>query len=76
VELCQTVRTMVERDFVVLRFQGKVPALASCARCQRKFFTPTTYNDPVGAEEYLLSKFDRHDCEEKPKSNRSWRVSA
>jgi hypothetical protein len=58
---------MPERDFVILRHQGKVPAMASCAKCLRKFFTPTTYSrDPVGAEEYLLSKFDR---------NRSWRVS-
>jgi hypothetical protein len=68
---------MAERDFVILRFQGKVPAMASCAKCQRKFFTPTTYSrDPAGAEEYLLSKFDRHDCEEKPKINRGWRASA
>lgn len=76
-ELCQTVCTMAERDFVILRSQGKVPAMASCAKCQRKFFTPTAYSrDPVGAQDYLLSKFDRHDCEEKPKGNRSWRISA
>ncbi len=69
-ELCQTIRAMAERDFVILRYQGKVPAMASCAKCQRKFFTPTTSSrDPVGAKEYLLSKFDRHDCEEKPKRN-------
>jgi len=68
---------MAERDFTILRYQGKVPAMASCAKCQRKFFAPNTYSrDPVGAEEYLLGKFDHHDCEEKPKSNRSWRASA
>ena len=33
---------MAERDFVILRYQGKVPAMASCVGCQRKFFTPTT----------------------------------
>jgi hypothetical protein len=77
VELCQTIRVMAERDFVILRHQGKVPAMASCAKCQRKFFTPNTYSrDPVGAQEYLLGKFDRHDCEEQTKSNRSWRMSA
>ena len=67
---------MPERNFIILRYQGKVPAMACCARCQRKFFTPNTYSrDPVGAQEYLLSKFDRPDCEERPKSNRSWRLS-
>lgn len=77
VELCQTVRVMAERDFVILRFQRKVPAMASCAKCQRKFFTPNTYSaDPVGAQDYLLTKFDHHDCEEKPKNSRSWRASA
>jgi len=58
---------MAERDFVILKYQNKVPAMASCAKCLRKFFTPATYSrDPLGAKEYLLSKFDRHDCEEKP----------
>lgn len=77
VELCQTIRAMAERDFVILRHQGKVPAMASWAKCQRKVFTPNTYSrDPVGAQEYLLSNFDRHDCEEKPRSNRSWRAPA
>ena len=31
---------MAERDFVILRHQGKVPVMASCVKCQRKFFTP------------------------------------
>jgi hypothetical protein len=31
---------MVERSFVVLRYEGKVPTMASCTKCQRKFFTP------------------------------------
>jgi hypothetical protein len=40
-------------------FQDKVPAMASCTKCQRKFFTPATFSrDPVGAAEYLRSKFD------------------
>jgi len=61
---------MAERNFVVLRYQDKVPAMASCAKCQRKFFTPATYSrDPVGAQECLVSKFDRHECEEKAKED-------
>jgi hypothetical protein len=45
--------------------KASVPAMASRAKCQRKFFTPTALSrDPVGALEYLLSKFDRHDCVE------------
>jgi hypothetical protein len=54
-----------DRRFVVLRYEGKVPALASCAKCERKFFTlPTLARDPRGAEEYLGRKFDVHQCEE------------
>ena len=50
-------------NFIVLKRVNKTPSLASCGRCQRKFFTPNTYyNDPYGAEEYLQSKFDLHDC--------------
>jgi len=41
--------------------------MASCAKCQRKFFTPNTYyNDGVGALEYLRSKFDWHECNGEP----------
>jgi hypothetical protein len=54
---------MVERKFVILKYRDKVPALTSCAKCQLKFFTPTTYyRDPIEATEYLLGKFDRHQC--------------
>jgi hypothetical protein len=52
-----------DRSFAVLRHEGKVPALASCAQCERKFFTPTALmRDAVGAEEYLGRKFDVHEC--------------
>jgi hypothetical protein len=68
---------MAERDFVILRFQGNVPMMGSCAKCHLKFFAPNTYfHDAAGALEYLLSKFDRHDCEENTKSNGNWRMSA
>jgi hypothetical protein len=54
-----------DRRFVVLRYEGKVPALASCAKCERKFFTPTPLmRDAVAGEEHLGRKFDVHECEE------------
>jgi hypothetical protein len=39
--------------------------LASCAHCQRKFFTPssTFVGDAIGAEQYLATKFELHRCE-------------
>ena len=56
---------MAERNFIFLRYEGKVPVMAGCEKCQRKLFTPATYfSDVVGAQEYLFSKFDHHDCEE------------
>jgi hypothetical protein len=52
-----------QSDFAILRHVNKTPALASCAKCHRKFFTPNTfYSNPYGAEEYLRGKFDLHDC--------------
>jgi hypothetical protein len=49
--------------FVILRYEGKVPVLASCEKCQRKFFTPPSLaRDAVGAEEYLGQKFEVHVC--------------
>lgn len=53
----------IERCFVIVRYEGRVPAMASCGNCERKFFTPTTLSrDAVGAEEYLRRKFEVHDC--------------
>ena len=37
------------------------------ARCERKFFTPSALiRDASGAEEYLGSKFDVHECDPDP----------
>ena len=57
---------MAERSLViVLRYGDQVPSMASCAKCQYKFFTPSDLRrDQVGAEMYLLDKFDLHRCEE------------
>ena len=55
----------IDRRFLVVRYEGKVPAMASCSNCKRKFFTPTALaRDAVAAEEYLGHKFDTHECEE------------
>jgi len=43
VKLHRIVHAMTDRSFVVLNYQGKIPALASCAQCQRKFFTPSYF---------------------------------
>ena len=52
-----------QSDFAVLKYVNKTAALASCAKCHRKFFTPNDYyNDPFGAEQYLRGKFDLHRC--------------
>jgi len=62
-KLCQTVLAMAERRFLILNYANKVPSMASCTKCQRKFFTPNTYfEDSIGAEQYLAEKFAAHDC--------------
>jgi hypothetical protein len=54
-----------DRQFIIVRYEDRVPAMASCGKCDRKFFTPTTLDrDAIGAEEYLGRKFDVHECEE------------
>jgi hypothetical protein len=64
---------MAESSFVIVRSVGKVPAMASCANCGLKFFTPAPYaRDAVGADEYLRRKFDRHACPGEPKAARGW----
>ena len=54
-----------ERTLVILKRVNKVPSLATCSSCQRKFFTLATYHDdPAGAEQYLHDKFVMHRCQE------------
>ncbi len=53
------------RSLVIVRYEGKVPVMASCSKCARKFFTPTTLaRDLIGATEYVEQKFDVHVCQE------------
>lgn len=55
----------VEATLMILRWVNKVPAMATCSKCNLKFFTPKEYSkDSVGAEEYLESKFETHHCEQ------------
>src|SRR5260370_42239113 len=50
-----------ERRFVIVRYEGEVPMMASCAKCARKFFTPTTLaRDAIGAERCMYHKYDLH----------------
>ncbi len=50
---------------VIARYEGKVPAMASCVKCGRKFIAPVTLaHDAIGAEEYLGQKFDLDVCAE------------
>jgi hypothetical protein len=54
-----------DRRSVIVRHVGKVPAMASCAKCGHKFFTPNTLTrNAVGATDYLGQKFDVHKCEQ------------
>jgi hypothetical protein len=70
------VQEFPELAFVILKYVNKTPALASCGKCERKFFTPNSfYNDIVGAEQYLREKFKLHDCRNEQGKGRTpgWR---
>jgi hypothetical protein len=60
-----------DRRLIIVRYEGKAPAMASCTKCERKFFTPTDLaRDAAAAEEYIGRKFDSHDCSPSPVSPR------
>jgi hypothetical protein len=53
----------VEPQFVILTLMGNTPSMATCARCQMKFFTPRELiGYPREAEEYMRDKFVDHQC--------------
>jgi hypothetical protein len=63
---------MADHTFVILKYTDKIPSMASCTKCQRKFFVPTSLgSDPGLAEQYLLEKFARHTC---PNETEDWRT--
>jgi hypothetical protein len=46
---------------LILRYEGRVPVVASCTKCERKFFLPTTFTrDAIEAEAYLGQRFATH----------------
>jgi hypothetical protein len=48
---------------VFLRYAGKTPCLAGCAKCHLKFFTPgELMKDPEAATKYLRERFAQHTC--------------
>ena len=48
---------------------GAVPVMASCDKCERKFFLPTKCTrDVIEAQAYLDYRFPAHRCEEIDKS--------
>jgi hypothetical protein len=47
----------------MLKHVDQTPVLAGCTGCNLKFFVPRgLMKDPVHANNYLMSKFDRHVC--------------
>jgi hypothetical protein len=58
--------SLPDRRFVIARYEGKVPVMASCTKCTHRFFTPSSnfVREAIAAERYLASKFALHRCEE------------
>lgn len=54
---------MSSPQLVFLKYVGKIPSLAGCAKCQLKFFTPQHFlRNSEAAGEYLRLKFSLHAC--------------
>jgi len=54
---------MLERRLLILKYMGNTPFLATCERCQLKFFTPRELGGkPVEGEQTLRNKFEMHKC--------------
>jgi len=54
---------LAEKQLIMLKLVDQTPMLAGCSGCNLKFFVPKgLMNDPFQANNYLLSKFDRHVC--------------
>ena len=58
-----------ETEFSILKVEKNTPMIAGCKACGVKFFTPTAMKgDPVCAKNYLLNKYEHHDCPTKTKA--------
>jgi hypothetical protein len=54
---------VAEKQLIMLKLVDQTPVLAGCSGCNLKFFVPKRLmKDPFQANNYLLSKFDRHVC--------------
>jgi hypothetical protein len=54
---------MDDSKMVFVQYWGKTPAMASCAKCHLKFFTPLELQKkPKEATDYLWRKFAAHPC--------------
>jgi hypothetical protein len=54
---------MDDSRIVFLQYLRKTPAMASCAQCRLKFFTPSELlKKPREATDYLWGKFAAHTC--------------
>jgi hypothetical protein len=54
---------MAEKQLILLKLVDQTPVLAGCSGCNLKSFVPKgLMKDPFQANNYLLSKFDRHVC--------------
>ena len=53
----------MNQGFVILERDFETPKLATCGRCQIKFFAPKQMSrQPISAEEYLWQKYLAHEC--------------
>ena len=54
---------MAEKQLIMLKLVDQTSVVAACSGCTLKFFVPKgLMKDPFQANNYLLSKFDRHVC--------------
>jgi hypothetical protein len=54
---------MAEKQLIMLKLVDPTPVLAGCSGCNLKFFVPKgLMKDPFQANNYLLSKLERHVC--------------
>jgi hypothetical protein len=59
----QCLAVNLSRSLVILKHKDKVPIVASCSACHRKFLTVVAFlHDQRAAEQYLLERFDLHKC--------------
>jgi hypothetical protein len=64
VELWQTPSAMLTGPrFIILKYMGKSPSMATCERCHVKFFTPLhLIKNPLKAKGNLHDQFSQHTC--------------